>query len=74
MLGLGTAGRGGPVGVLATGPELTPPLVPLLPAGGPRPRWRLRCAGAAALPGPSVLQPQIQVPVGPGGWGGILEG
>lgn len=57
MLGLGTAGLGRAMGVLATALALTPPLVPLLPTGGSRPRWRLGRTGAAALPGAQILQP-----------------
>lgn len=50
-------------------PALTPPLVPLLPTGRPRPqpRWRLGSAGAAAFPGPPAGQPQTQVPASLGG-------
>lgn len=57
-------------------PLTPPPLVPLLPAGRPGPCWRLGCAGsaAAAFPRSPFLQPQAQVPVSSGGWGGILEG
>lgn len=73
VLGLGTACLGS--GWVSWPEAPAPPLVPLLPTGWPwpQPRWRLGCAGAAAFPGPSVRQPQAQVPVGPGGWGDLGE-
>lgn len=76
VLGLGTAGLGGRRVCWPQALALTPPLVLLLPTGGPRPRWhrRLGCPGAAAFPRASCLQPQTQVPVSPGGWRGVLEG
>lgn len=69
MLGLGIAGLGVRWVCWPKAPALTPPLVPLLPTGWPRPRWRLCSAGAAAFPRPPALQPQTQVQRAlEGGW------
>lgn len=52
---------------------LTPPLCSL-PSGRPQQPKRLSSEGAATFPRSSVLQPQVQVPVGPAELGGLLEG
>lgn len=52
---------------------LTPPLCSLS-SGRPQQPKRLSSEGAATFPRTSVLQPQVQVPVGPAELGGLLEG